>query len=126
MNAADYQNCPDFSTATGAPSVLSVEADAASVAAYGLRVERFCQGYIHAAQARTDLLGTCSVYDRGAAAFKAARKAKLLALKASCEARLKKGNKGRVVSVAIRHGVRVPVYSVESSLNVINRALEEN
>lgn len=67
----ETQNCPDFSTAmprTGARS--NYEVGFCEGVRRGLSDKdagRFAQGYTHAKQGRTDLLGDCQRYDAGAA-----------------------------------------------------------
>ncbi len=71
--AADLQFCDDFSTAIYAPSVILKAADDAAAAqgfkVYGREFSRFSQGYCHAVQGRTDILGQCPVYDAGFKAY---------------------------------------------------------
>jgi hypothetical protein len=73
MTAAEYQNCPDFSTATGRPGKSATRrAGEGAAAAIGItsgrELDRFCQGFIHAGQGRADLIGQCPTYDTGHAA----------------------------------------------------------
>lgn len=73
--AAALQFCDDFSTAMAAPSVILKAADDAAAAqgfkTYGREFRRFSQGYCHAAQGRTDILGQCPIYDAGFKAYTA-------------------------------------------------------
>lgn len=64
MTFADYENCPDFSSARpDAPELKIPFGDRTGAAA-----RQFSQGYIHAGQNRTDLLGQSADYDAGFAA----------------------------------------------------------
>jgi hypothetical protein len=67
MNAATFQNCPDFSTSLYAPTADQVACNEAFDASGlpGRAFNQFSQGWIHAKQGRTDLLSTSPAYDAG-------------------------------------------------------------